>query len=168
MQYLTGTAGHLTRKVPGNWVVIADATHDRQLFAYLCLSCRVAKVQRVQTEIEKADVEKHEALLTTFQATLGDTEESYHHTLSELLATIKDRKLQDDARLQVEVKTVASPIALAFSHNFTLKGQLLSTSSSPTLNGWMNDGWGLCLLGSSSLQLLVPVFLNMHHTRKGG
>lgn len=64
--------------------------------------CKVAKVQRVQTEIEKADVEKHEALLATFQATLGDTEESYHLTLSELLASIKDRKLQDDARLQVE------------------------------------------------------------------
>lgn len=65
--------------------------------------CRVAKVQRVQTEIEQADLEKHEALLYSFQATLGDTEESYHLTLSELLATIKDRKLQDDARLQIEV-----------------------------------------------------------------
>lgn len=63
----------------------------------------MAKVQRVQTEIEKADVEKHEALLASFQDTLGDTEESYHLTLSELLATMKDRKLQDDVRLQVEV-----------------------------------------------------------------
>ncbi|XP_045123829.1 inhibitor of nuclear factor kappa-B kinase subunit epsilon-like [Portunus trituberculatus] len=64
--------------------------------------CKVAKVQRVQTEIEQADLEKHEALLYSFQTTLGDTEESYHLTLSELLATIKDRKLQDDARLQIE------------------------------------------------------------------
>lgn len=64
--------------------------------------CKVAKVQRVQTEIEQADLAKHEALLYSFQATLGDTEESYHLTLSELLATIKDRKLQDDARLQIE------------------------------------------------------------------
>lgn len=67
---------------------------------------RVAKVQRVQTEIEQADLEKHEALLYSFQTTLGDTEESYHLTLSELLATIKDRKLQDDARLQIEVQYV--------------------------------------------------------------
>ncbi|XP_071540715.1 serine/threonine-protein kinase TBK1 isoform X2 [Panulirus ornatus] len=66
--------------------------------------CKVAKVQRVQTEIEKADVEKHEALLSSFQDTLGDTEDSYHHTLSELLAAIKDRKLQDDARLQIETQ----------------------------------------------------------------
>ncbi|XP_069171700.1 inhibitor of nuclear factor kappa-B kinase subunit epsilon isoform X1 [Procambarus clarkii] len=66
--------------------------------------CKVAKVQRVQTEIEKADVEKHEVLLASFQATLGDTEDSYHHTLSELLAAIKDRKLQDDARLQTEIQ----------------------------------------------------------------
>ncbi|XP_042234136.1 inhibitor of nuclear factor kappa-B kinase subunit epsilon-like isoform X2 [Homarus americanus] len=66
--------------------------------------CKVAKVQRVQTEIEKADVEKHETLLTSFQATFGDTEDSYHHTLSELLAAIKDRKLQDDARLQTRVE----------------------------------------------------------------
>ena len=63
----------------------------------------MAKVQRVQTEIEQADLEKHEAVLYSFQSTLGDTEESYHLTLSELLATIKDRKLQDDARLQIEV-----------------------------------------------------------------
>lgn len=98
----------LTREVPGNWFVTANTTHDRRPFANFSLFCRVAKVQRVQTEIEKADVEKHESLLATFQATLGDTEESYHLTLSELLATIKDRKLQDDARLQVEVKTAAS------------------------------------------------------------
>ncbi|XP_069961225.1 serine/threonine-protein kinase TBK1 isoform X3 [Cherax quadricarinatus] len=66
--------------------------------------CKVAKVQRVQTEIEKADVEKHEVILSSFQATLSDTEDSYHHTLSELLAAIKDRKLQDDARLQTEIQ----------------------------------------------------------------
>lgn len=157
----------LTRKVPGNWVVIADTTHDRQLFASLCLSCRVAKVQRVQTEIEKADVEKHEALLTTFQATLGDTEESYHHTLSELLATIKDRKLQDDARLQVEVKIVASPIALAFSHNFTLKGQLLSTSSHPQwMAGWMMVGLvSLGKLFSSTPGFCLPKYAS-HQKRR--
>lgn len=67
------------------------------------MSSRVAKVQRVQTEIEVADVEKHENILISFQATLGDTEDSYHHTLSELLASIKDRKLQDDAMRQTEV-----------------------------------------------------------------
>lgn len=84
----------------------------------------MAKVQRVQTEIEKADVEKHEALLASFQDTLGDTEESYHLTLSELLATIKDRKLQDDVRLQVEVLW-GSVTSLASSYKFALKVQLL-------------------------------------------
>lgn len=67
------------------------------------LSCRVAKVQRVQTEIEKADVEKHELNVHSFQETLGQTEENYHHTLSELVSEIKDKKLQDDAKRQTEV-----------------------------------------------------------------
>lgn len=66
--------------------------------------CKVAKVQRVQTEIEEADVQKHEIHLTSFQATLNDTEERYHQTLSELLAAIKDKKLQDDPRFQTEIQ----------------------------------------------------------------
>ncbi|XP_066961952.1 inhibitor of nuclear factor kappa-B kinase subunit epsilon isoform X3 [Macrobrachium rosenbergii] len=66
--------------------------------------CKVAKVQRVQLEIEETDVQKHEALLTSFQATLSDTEERYHQTLSELLAAIKDKKLQDDPILQAEMQ----------------------------------------------------------------
>ncbi|XP_042862364.1 inhibitor of nuclear factor kappa-B kinase subunit epsilon-like isoform X2 [Penaeus japonicus] len=64
--------------------------------------CKVAKVQRVQTEIEEADVEKHEVLVVSFQDTLGNTEDQYHQTLSGLLAAIKDKKLQDDPRLQSE------------------------------------------------------------------
>ncbi|XP_064122192.1 serine/threonine-protein kinase TBK1-like isoform X2 [Macrobrachium nipponense] len=66
--------------------------------------CKVAKVQRVQLEIEETDVQKHEALLISFQATLSDTEERYHQTLSELLAAIKDKKLQDDPILQAEMQ----------------------------------------------------------------
>ncbi|KAK7072288.1 hypothetical protein SK128_028032 [Halocaridina rubra] len=70
--------------------------------------CKVAKVQRVQAEIEEADVQKHEVQLAVFQATLSDTEERYHQTLSELLAAIKDRKLQDDPRLQTETQDSAN------------------------------------------------------------
>ncbi|XP_076033468.1 I-kappaB kinase epsilon isoform X2 [Oratosquilla oratoria] len=64
--------------------------------------CKVAQVQRVQTEIEETDVEKHSLHLQSFQSALSDTEEKYHHTLSDLLASIKDKKLQDDSRLQSE------------------------------------------------------------------
>ena len=63
-------------------------------------------MQRVQLEIEETDVQKHEVHLCSFQATLSDTEERYHQTLSELLAAIKDKKLQDDPSFQTEVNAV--------------------------------------------------------------
>lgn len=64
--------------------------------------CKVAKVQRVQLEIERADVGKHETLLGTFQDALGTTEDLYHQTLSDLLASLKDQKLRGDPRLHNE------------------------------------------------------------------
>ena len=64
--------------------------------------CKVAKVQRVQTEIEEADVDKHESVLESFQETLSNTEELYHLTLSELLAVIKDRKILIDSKMVVQ------------------------------------------------------------------
>jgi len=63
-------------------------------------------VQRVQLEIEKADVGKHTALLGTFQDTLGTTEDLYHQTLSDLLASLKDQKLRGDPRLHNEVRAL--------------------------------------------------------------
>ena len=64
--------------------------------------CKVAKVQRVQAEIEEADVNKHETLLNNFQETLSSTEELYRHTLSELLAVIKDKKISTESRMIVQ------------------------------------------------------------------
>ncbi|KAK4298908.1 hypothetical protein Pmani_028778 [Petrolisthes manimaculis] len=66
--------------------------------------CKVAQVQRVQTEIEQADVEKHEILVAAFRGSLNETEDRYHHTLSQILASIKDRKLQDHARLLNQIE----------------------------------------------------------------
>ncbi|KAB7500379.1 Serine/threonine-protein kinase TBK1 [Armadillidium nasatum] len=62
--------------------------------------CKVAKVQRVQTEIEETDVERHKELLSTFQRKLTETEESYHQTLSDILSFVKDRNLQDSHQLK--------------------------------------------------------------------
>ncbi|RXG71378.1 Serine/threonine-protein kinase TBK1 [Armadillidium vulgare] len=62
--------------------------------------CKVAKVQRVQTEIEETDVEKHKELLSTFQRKLTETEECYHQTLSDILSFVKDRNLQDSHQLK--------------------------------------------------------------------